>query len=223
MVQSNFSIDLSLDYHSHILPGCDHGSDNVKTSLKQISMAEAAEIKTICATPHFYPNAENVETFLNRRQKCYETLQPVLKDGAPKILLGAEVLICNGMDKLDGLKKLCLQGTNELLLEMPFYRWPESIRETFYKLNEIEDIQIVLAHADRYPVDDIEEVISEEIPLQLNAECLTKPFKRKKYLSWIADGHVKYLGSDIHMLGSGYREFEKSKKLLGKCYCRQKG
>lgn len=220
MAQNNFSIDLSLDYHAHILPGCDHGSDNEKTSLKQISLAKAAGINTICATPHFYPNAETVETFLKRRQSCYETLRPLLKDDAPCILLGAEVLICDRMDKLDGLERLCLQGTNELLLEMPFYSWPDAIWETVYKLNEVDNIQIVLAHADRYPVEDIAELIAEGIPLQLNAECFTKPFKRKKYLSWIADGYVKYLGSDIHMLGSEYSEFDKSKKFLGKHFCR---
>ena len=216
MNRNNFSIDLSLDYHAHILPGCDHGSDNTETSLKQISMAQAAGVKTICATSHFYPNAETVANFLERRQKSYDMLRPMLKENSPQILLGAEVLICDGMDRLDGLERLCLQGTNELLLEMPFYSWPEEIRETLYKLSEIKDIQIVLAHADRYPIDDIEEMIAEGVPLQLNAEGLTKPFKRKKYLSWIADGYVKYIGSDIHMLGNGYREFEKSKKLLGK-------
>lgn len=100
-----------------------------------------------------------------------------MKDPSPQILLGAEVLICDGMDRLDGLEKLCLENTNELLLEMPFFRWSDEIRETLYKLNDITDIQIVLAHADRYPADDIEELIAEEIPLQLNAECLTKPFK----------------------------------------------
>ena len=38
MNQNNFSIDLSLDYHAHILPGCDHGSDKAETSLKQLSI-----------------------------------------------------------------------------------------------------------------------------------------------------------------------------------------
>lgn len=47
------AIDLSLDYHAHILPGCDHGSDSIETSLKQLGMASAVGIKTICATPHF--------------------------------------------------------------------------------------------------------------------------------------------------------------------------
>ena len=44
MKEDSFMIDLSLDYHAHILPGCDHGSSSVAMSLKQINMAKAAVI-----------------------------------------------------------------------------------------------------------------------------------------------------------------------------------
>lgn len=209
-------MDITFDYHSHILPGCDHGSDGIETSLKQIEMAEGAGIKTICATPHFYPHKESVEAFLSRRQRTYEALKERLPDNAPNILLGAEVLICDGMDQLDGLDRLCRQGTNELLLELPFYRWPESVWETVDCLNDRDDIRIVIAHADRYPPEDIERLIGEGISLQLNVECFKNPLRRKRYISWIKKGYVKYLGSDIHMLGSGYRDWEKCRKLLVK-------
>lgn len=53
-------------------------------------------------------------------------------------------------------------------------------------------------------------------PLQLNAACLTKPLHRKRYLTWIEGGCVRYLGSDIHMLGSGYQDWEKCARLLEK-------
>ena len=209
-------MDITFDYHSHILPGCDHGSDGIETSLKQIEMAEGAGIKTICATPHFYPHKESVEAFLSRRQRTYEALKERLPDNAPNILLGAEVLICDGMDQLDGLDRLCRQGTNELLLELPFYRWPESVWETVDCLNDRDDIRIVIAHADRYPPEDIERLIGEGISLQLNVECFKNPLRQKRYISWIKKGYVKYLGSDIHMLGSGYRDWEKCRKLLVK-------
>ena len=39
MKRGNMKLDLSLDYHAHILPGCDHGSDGLATSLKQVEMA----------------------------------------------------------------------------------------------------------------------------------------------------------------------------------------
>lgn len=134
----------------------------------------------------------------------------------PRILLGAEVLICDGMERLDDLPRLCLEGTNELLLEMPFYAWPSSLWDTLFALCERQDVRIVLAHADRYPKENIERLIREGIPLQLNAVCLTKPIKRRRYLEWIQNGYVKYLGSDIHMLGDGYRDWKKCKTLLEK-------
>ena len=214
MKEDSFMIDLSLDYHAHILPGCDHGSSSVAMSLKQIDMAKAAGIKTICATPHFYPHKESVSSFTTRRKQTADSLWAQIPEDAPRILLGAEVLICGGMERLNGLRELCLEGTNELLLEMPFYRWPESIWDTLYRLNDLQEIRIVIAHADRYPPEAIHQLISEGIPLQLNAECLRKYSHRKRYLEWIQKGYVSYLGSDIHELGPGYYDFDKCRKLL---------
>ena len=126
------------------------------------------------------------------------------------------MLICDGMERLDGLPRLCRSETNELLIEMPFYQWPEAIWDTLYALCERRDIKIVLAHAERYPPEAIEQLIRDNVALQLNSECLTRPLHRKRYLTWIKNGSVKYLGSDIHMLGDGYRAWEKCVKLLGK-------
>lgn len=209
-------IDLTLDYHSHILPGCDHGSDGLETSLKQLQMAKAIGIRTICATSHFYPHKESIESFLERRNRCAAELFPHLKQDGPKVFLGAEVLICEGMERMEGLERLCRQGTNELLLEMPFYKWTDQLWETLFHLLELENIQIVMAHVDRYPAEDIQVLIDEGVPLQLNAECLTKPLRRKRYLDWIKRGYIHYLGSDIHMEGSGYQEYEKARKLIQK-------
>ena len=94
--------------------------------------------------------------------------------------------------------------------------WPESIWDTLYQLLDLQDIQIILAHAERYPAADIEQLARDGVPLQLNAACLTKPLHRKRYLAWIEGGCVRYLGSDIHMLGSGYQDWEKCARLLEK-------
>ena len=216
MKRTNSKIDLTLDYHAHVLPGCDHGSDSVETSRKQLAMAAAARVRTVCATPHFYPHKESIPSFLQRREASARLLRENLTADAPQLQLGAEVLICDGMERLDGLPRLCRSETNELLLEMPFYQWPEAIWDTLYALCERRDIKIVLAHAERYPPEAIEQLIRDNVALQLNSECLTRPLHRKRYLTWIKNGSGKYLGSDIHMLGDGYRAWEKCVKLLGK-------
>lgn len=214
MKHDNYKLDLSVDYHAHILPGCDHGSDGLETSLRQLEMAAAAGVKTIYATPHFYPHKESVETFLRHRAECAKLLANNRPNDAVQVRLGAEVLICEGMEHLDDLALLCCEGSNELLLEMPFYDWPETIWDTLYLLLDRQNVRVVIAHADRYPKESIEQLIADGVPLQLNAVSLTKPFKRRRYLEWIENGYVKYLGSDIHMLGDGYSDWSKCRKLL---------
>ena len=88
--------------------------------------------------------------------------------------------------------------------------------EALCALLERQDVQIVLAHADRYPAENIERLIREGVPLQLNAVCLTRLWSRGRYLRWIGQGAVRYLGSDLHMLGGGYRDWKTCRRLLGR-------
>ena len=169
-MKTDINIDLTLDYHAHVLPGCDHGCDGIETSLKQLAMAASSGVKTICATQHFYPHKESIDVFLNRRAETMKLLMSNLRAEHPSIQLGAEVLICDGMDRLDGICRLCREGTNELLLEMPFYAWPDVIWDTLYLLCERQDIQIIIAHVERYPAENIDRLIHDSIPLQLNAQ-----------------------------------------------------
>ena len=43
-----------IDFHAHILPRCDHGSDGWETSRQQLKLAREAGVEVICATSHFY-------------------------------------------------------------------------------------------------------------------------------------------------------------------------
>ena len=165
-------IDLTFDYHAHVLPGCDHGSDSLETSLQQIRLARKAGVKHICATPHFYPQEESVESFLERRRKSYDTLEPYLKKMQMRLTLGAEVLVCDGMERMSNLTMLCLEGTNDLLLEMPFYTWPKTIVQTLQGIVERDDITVVMAHVDRYPPENIEELGHAGVLMQLNADAI---------------------------------------------------
>ena len=144
-----------------LVQACKHHfgkSDNIVVNMDyntgeyEINMAKEAGVQTICATPHFYPHKESVSSFIERRRQTADILWAQIPTNAPRVLLGAEVLICDGMERLKAIHELCLEGTNELLLEMPFYRWPAPIWDTLYRLNDLRDIQIVIAHADRKSV-----------------------------------------------------------------------
>ena len=43
-----------VDFHTHILPGIDDGSPDVKTSLEMLKMLRGQGVDKIVATPHFY-------------------------------------------------------------------------------------------------------------------------------------------------------------------------
>lgn len=216
MKRTNSKIDLTLDYHAHVLPGCDHGSDSVETSRKQLAMAAAARVRTVCAQPHFYPHKESIPSFLQRREASARLLRENLTADAPQLQLGAEVLICDGMERLGRVTAFMPQRNERVAPRNAVLSVAGAIWDTLYALCERRDIKIVLAHAERYPPEAIEQLIRDNVALQLNSECLTRPLHRKRYLTWIKNGSVKYLGSDIHMLGDGYRAWEKCVKLLGK-------
>ena len=206
----------NVDFHAHILQGADHGSRSVETSLKQLSYAELCGIKKVIATPHFYPHKHTVEGFLSRRQKAYDELGKEYS-GNIDVLLGAEVLLCEGLENLGGLDALCIQGTKTLLVELPFSDFRSSYVETLRKITK-RGFDVVLAHVDRYPREDIESLVDVGITrFQVNADALAGLLKPKQIVHWINLGYVIALGSDIHGDDpKAYKRYSKAKKYLNK-------
>ncbi len=203
-----------VDFHAHILPGADHGSSSLSDSLCQLSIAKHCGVTRIVATPHFYPARDSVERFLSRRQSCYEELARSSSSDLPQIRLGAEVLFCEGLELLPELHKLCIHGSNILLLELPFGETDKSHRITVKALQR-QGIDVVLAHADRYPRENIEPLLDVGAKIQLNTSSLCGVFRRKHLYKWLSDGYVVALGSDIHGTSEkAYKCFNKAKKKL---------
>ena len=97
------------DFHSHILPGLDHGCSDTAVAMEQIRRAVRAGVHCILATSHFYPHAESVDSFLRRRRLAWVQLQKELageeeiRAAGIQIVQGAEVLICKGLERMEGL------------------------------------------------------------------------------------------------------------------------
>ena len=110
----------TVDFHSHTLPAFDDGAKDVQESLELFRMLSEQGINTVCATPHFNANRMSIDDFLRSRSKAYINLADALPENAPTVRLGAEVAYYEGISRLDNLSSLCIEGTNLLLLEMPF-------------------------------------------------------------------------------------------------------
>ena len=204
-----------IDLHAHILPCADHGSPSVDVSLKQLELAENAGITGIVATPHFYPARENVERFISRRDAAYSALAAKLSGISIELRLGAEVLICDNLEEIPGLERLCFYGSKIILLELPFTDFDKSFRDTVIALRE-RGMTVVIAHADRYDRHNIDTLIACGARVQLNADSLTGLIRPRHLYDWIEKGHVVALGSDIHLDDKrAYRDYLRAVKRLG--------
>lgn len=208
---------MNIDFHAHILPKADHGSDGLETSLKQVALAREAGIQILAATSHFYPGTDTAEAFLERRTRCFEELTAHLGKDAPEILLGAEVQVCRGLNHLPQISQLCFRGTNVLLLELSRDFRFSQFERTLEALRYDCKLQVVIAHVDRYP-DLAAPLLEEGFMGQLNASSLCTLFKKKRFYEWIDNGSVVALGSDLHSTDTGYSEFLQAKKKLGSLY-----
>ena len=123
-----------VDFHSHILPEMDDGSESVEMSLAMLRESRRQGVDLICSTSHFYADEEDPASFLARRGEAYARLREAMENPMdyPRILLGAEVLYFPGISVAEEVCSLRLEGTPFLLVEPPMMPWSETM------LDEVE-------------------------------------------------------------------------------------
>ncbi len=203
-----------IDFHAHILPGADHGCANAGDARRQLELALRAGVELIVATPHFYPDRETLASFAERRKKAGEELRGLAGAG-PRVVVGSETAVCKGLDRLEGIEELCIEGTRCILLEMPFTVWDKEYIDTVKAVRDRLGLAPVMAHIDRYPPKEAKKLMEAGLCCQINAEGLRGFAGRKRLLKWIDEGRVVALGSDIHGTKRGYMDFDRARKILG--------
>ena len=189
------------DFHAHILPGADHGSGSSGTSARQIQLYKKHGINKVVATPHFYPQRDSVEEFLQRRDDSCERLRAVLDGDDFFVYQGAEVLVCPGIDRMDSIERLCIKGTNTILLEMPFTSWSDGCVDAVRNIAR-SGLQVVMAHINRYSERNVEKLCDAcydlDLMYQLNSEIVGGFFAKRK-IDRLTDAlSVAAIGSDLH-------------------------
>ena len=189
-----------IDFHSHILPNFDDGSESIEETKELLSMLINQNITNVIATPHYYPEQESVEEFLIRRKKAYEKIKDLTQN--INILLGAEVYYYEGIRRLENLKSLCIENTKVILIEMPFRKWDESMVNELIELSHRYMLQVVLAHIERYlsygNLIHIERLIENGVLVQINASFINDRVTKRKALKMLKKGYVHFIGSDCH-------------------------
>lgn len=194
-----------IDFHSHVLPGIDDGSHDVSMSYQMLRQSAEQGVEIVNATPHFYASRDRIERFLNRRSRALDRLSEVLTDELPRLHLGAEVAFFSGISTADRIESLCLEGTEVLLLELPFRPWTERDLEEVENLIRVRGFQLVLAHLERYLLirenrNYISRLLELPLQVQINAGSLLEWRRRGKVIQLFREGQAHLLGSDCHNL-----------------------
>lgn len=196
-----------IDFHSHVLPSMDDGSTSVQMSLSMLAIEETHGVAEMIATPHFYGSREAPPAFLARRNQSLEALQECMEDiSAPRIRLGAEVAYYAGLSNSEFLEDLCIQGTNLILVELPFIPCTERCYQEIESLRR-QGFRPVMAHVERYlgmqsPRKFIERLRDGGALIQCNGEFFLQGWRSRKAFAMIKEGYVDVLGSDCHNLTS---------------------
>ena len=204
---------MNIDFHSHIIPQIDDGSDSVQTSIEMLKALKKQGVDFVVATPHFLPMRMSAGAFLSARNTQSQLLEEALisrdltpGEYVPKILLGAEVAYCFEIEKLSELEALCIEGTNTLLLEMPMRKWGMEEVDAISSMIYDRNLNVVIAHFERYFILQNDEILHRlfklPIYIQVNAHSLCVFTRKRQALKLFTLGPKQVLGSDTHNMTS---------------------
>ena len=215
------------DFHTHILPGIDDGSRDIEMTERMLEAELAQGVSHICATPHFYAHRRSIQQFLERREGALAQVRALLerRPELPRVTAGAEVYYFSGMGRAEDIRKLCLAGTDILLLEMPFGQWHgDQVRDVRDILRR-QHLRVVLAHIERYEQmqkdrSAWDEILSMPLTIQMNSgSFISSGFRRhtQKFCLGMLEGYDKcIIGSDCHNLSDRAPDMLQARKVIEK-------
>lgn len=189
------------DLHTHILPGMDDGAKELASAMALLEQEALQGVRHVALTSHYHCETEPPADFLIRRERAFSALSNSIPAGMT-VKLGCEVFFSPQLVSMD-VQRLCLAGTNYLLLELPLLQKPAFLREVLANLRS-RGIVPLIAHVERYLyIQKDPALLVDWIGLgaliQVNAASLSGrggAFARK-LIRW---GLVHVLASDAHSI-----------------------
>lgn len=195
-----------IDFHSHALPGIDDGAADEKISAAMLEMSKKQGVDTVVLTPHYYAHKMSVEEFLEKRDASYQRLIDYVETNnieIPKLIKGAEVKFSYELLKSEDIKKLVLENTDYLLLEMPFSYWNSWIFDKLFEFVSLTNINLIIAHAERYvrnmkQFSRLQPFFDMNLTIQVNSDSVFRWGKRRIVKRLINENQLHLIGSDMH-------------------------
>lgn len=195
------------DFHTHILPGVDDGSKTLKESVALLRLEAQQGIEHVVLTPHFYAEKESLAHFLERRSRAMQRLTASAEgvEGLPKLSVGAEVRIFEGISNSEYLSELAISGTKCILIEMPMPPWSDNLLKELERIRYKRGFVPIMAHIDRYispwRTRGIPETFASlPVLVQASGSFFINRSTRQLALRLLRENKIHLLGSDCHNL-----------------------
>ncbi len=197
---------VTIDIHSHILPGIDDGAPDVETSLKLIKGLYDLGVRKSIATPHIIG-----DLYRNTPQTISAALETTKKACADagidmELSAAAEYMLDDHfMELLRKKEPLLMLHKNLLLVEIPYTAPPYDLDEMLFNIIT-EGYQPILAHPERYfyyhkNMQEYARLKEMGFLLQVNLLSLTGYYGKSaaKAAVYILDkGLAGLVGTDMH-------------------------
>lgn len=144
------NLNLSSDWHCHVLAGVDDGVKELKESISILENMKESGITKVVLTPHMNPEIfpDNTEESLKTRfQEFVNALPQDLLSGMD-ISLGAEYMVTVGFENRNPLELLQIDK-DRVLIEMSYYYPSQNMENAIFSLTSA-GITPVIAHPERY-------------------------------------------------------------------------
>ncbi len=199
---------LSVDLHSHFLPGLDDGAETLEESLEMLRAFADFGYTKVITTPHliyeFYKHDENTI-----RESCQWMNEQLVAEGINLLVEPAAEYFLDDhfMERVEAEDDsfITFGKSKFLLFETPVMNEPIYLKQALFKLRMM-GYNPVMAHPERYAYlqykfDKVQELFDGGLYLQVNIMSLAGYYNKvaQKLAEKLIDmDMVHFLGSDCH-------------------------
>lgn len=214
-----------IDFHTHIIPNMDDGAQSIDEAISMLKIAYKSGAETVVLTPH-YNRGVSVSDFCNRRDEQVALLKEAMeKDGDmfPSLRIGAEVLVDCALSDKDDLRKLCIDGTDTILLEFPLPTWSRWHVTEIHNIISKQGLTPVIAHTERYltspkQIHSLDNFVYYGAKFQVNASAFLPFSSRRIIKAMIKEGLVSAIASDCHNETTRTPDIARAIQRMTKCF-----
>lgn len=196
---------LTVDVHSHLIPGLDDGSNSIEESLDILKCMQKLGYQKVITTPHIMS-----DQYANTHEAIKQGLK-LLRSSAKEAGLNIEIDAAAEYYLDDAFLQYLKQGEmmriadNYLLCETSYLSKPLAFDEMIFRAT-VAGYKVMLAHPERYQyITDLkkeyQELKQKGIFFQVNINSFSGCYGKeaqKKALFLMEAGMIDFLGTDIH-------------------------